>query len=228
MKRSIESRVVSYHRRLDADPHHRYRSWGHCYSYFRKAATGRGDFRIEEGALHLAFYLASWGMYRGASFLLWKDFKLHIPVVRKIVSNRYSVLHDLSFDSLSETQPTFPLLLELVGSIKDIYRREVDKVDGRPKAINVTETLVTKILLGTIACTPAYDRFVVAGMRADGVSYSILNERHLLALYEFFRANRATFRRLSAALRENRLRYPPMKLVDMYFWERGRHLLDGQ
>ena len=37
--------------------------------------------------LQLAFYLASWGMYRGSSELLQKDYLIHEPIVEIIRSN---------------------------------------------------------------------------------------------------------------------------------------------
>lgn len=36
-------------------------------------------------SLQLAYYLASWGMLRGSSFLLWKDYKIHIPMVKEML-----------------------------------------------------------------------------------------------------------------------------------------------
>jgi hypothetical protein len=36
--------------------------------------------------LHLSFYLASWGLYRGSSFLLWKDYLVHHDMVNRILS----------------------------------------------------------------------------------------------------------------------------------------------
>ena len=41
-----------------------------------------------------------------------------------------------------------------------------------PSAVTVTDTLVTKILMGTLGCTPAYDRFLKAGLEEKGFSSS--------------------------------------------------------
>ena len=41
------------------------------------------DVNLDYLSLQLAFYLASWGMYRGSSFLIQKDYRVHIPVVRE-------------------------------------------------------------------------------------------------------------------------------------------------
>lgn len=51
-------------------------------------------------SLQLAFYLASWGMYRGSSFLLQKDYRVHIPVVKELLQKKYDVLLGADFDTL--------------------------------------------------------------------------------------------------------------------------------
>ncbi|MBQ8112212.1 MAG: hypothetical protein IJ146_03300, partial [Kiritimatiellae bacterium] len=60
------------------DANGRYRSWEHCYKVFYEARLKRqkgGCPDYDYLCLHLAFYLASWGMYRGSSFLLQQDYK---------------------------------------------------------------------------------------------------------------------------------------------------------
>ena len=54
---------------LKHDPNARYRSWEHCYSNFYHA-RGKEVIDVDYLSLQLAFYLASWGMYRGSSFLI--------------------------------------------------------------------------------------------------------------------------------------------------------------
>ena len=48
--------------------YHRYSSFDYYYSYF----LNNGDLieDMEKSCLELAFYLASWGMFRGSSFLI--------------------------------------------------------------------------------------------------------------------------------------------------------------
>ena len=82
---------TDFYNGLKADENGRYRSWEHCYSHFMKA---RGKKNVDYGylSLQLAFYLASWGMYRGSSFLLQKDYKVHVPVVKELLSKKYDAL----------------------------------------------------------------------------------------------------------------------------------------
>ena len=81
---------TEFYNDLKADENGRYRSWEHCYSHFIKA-RGSQEVDYDYLSLQLAFYLASWGMYRGSSFLLQKDYKVHIPVVKELLNEKYDV-----------------------------------------------------------------------------------------------------------------------------------------
>ena len=59
-----------------ANENGRSRSWEHCYRVFRDARTDPSP-DYDYLSLHLAFYLASWGMYRGSCFIFQKDYKVH-------------------------------------------------------------------------------------------------------------------------------------------------------
>ena len=71
-----------------ANENGRSRSWEHCYRIFRDARTDPCP-DYDYLSLHLAFYLASWGMYRGSSFLLQKDYKVLSPIVEEILKTDY-------------------------------------------------------------------------------------------------------------------------------------------
>ncbi|WP_298536796.1 hypothetical protein [uncultured Algibacter sp.] len=75
MKNTIEKYISLNNKQFG-----RYNSWNHCYKAF-------GNPKLDNNtlSLNLAFYLASWGMYRGSSGLLQKDYKIHIGVVKKIM-----------------------------------------------------------------------------------------------------------------------------------------------
>ena len=77
--------IRNYYAETERDGHARYLSWQHCYQAFCRYRDPDNQEAVDYLALHLAFYLASWGMYRGSSFLLQKDYKVHIPVVEMIL-----------------------------------------------------------------------------------------------------------------------------------------------
>ena len=222
MNSRIERCILAYHDRLSTDPYHRFRSWGHCYRYFRQVRSGRIALEFDSAALHLGFYLASWGMYRGRSFLLWKDYKLHRYAIRDLFRKKYQGLWNLDYARMRDEARTAYLLIDLANRLRHTYRTHVPAVNGAKRQVEATDTLVSTILLGTLACTPAYDEFVCAGLYTDKIKYSHLNSEHILALWGFCNAHDREFRHAQRRIRENGITYPAMKLVDMYLWTRGQ------
>lgn len=70
----------------------REKSWVWCHKPFIDNKDKNDEETIDMLALHLGFYLASWGMYRGSSFLLQKDYKVHVPIVKIIINNENDFL----------------------------------------------------------------------------------------------------------------------------------------
>ena len=111
---------LTFYNRLKSDSNHRYRFWDHCYSFFKKRESFTvGDIHLE--LFHLAFYLASWGMYRGSSFLLWKDYRIHIPAVQMLLRDRYKPLWTIDFSSIQADSAEVDLVFELVSKLKEPY-----------------------------------------------------------------------------------------------------------
>jgi hypothetical protein len=85
-----------------------------------------------------------------------------------------------------------------------------------------SDTLVTKILLGTLGCVPACDRYFLAGFAHCGFSFSYFNGRFVNRVLEFCRTNRNELRDAQSKIHARiGTRYPLMKLVDMYFFQTG-------
>jgi len=227
MNLAIAYNVRGFHRNLQEDRNHRYLSWEHCYRFFRDRGRTEGD--TDTAALHLSFYLASWGMYRGSSFLLWKDYKVNCHVVDTLLLDRYRRLWQTSITT-GPDDATAALVIELVEALRSGYSREIRMLKGKrvgKEGVKVSDTLVTKILLGTLGCTPAFDTYFLDGVRyvkdhttafACGPT---LNTRNLRSLWEFYGSHERAFGSLGMRTQAGNLPYPPMKLVDMYFWSIG-------
>lgn len=209
-----------FHRLLD-DPHHRYRSWDHCYLYFQKAYGRKDDFELETAALQLAFYLASWGMYRGSSELLQKDYRVHISIIEEITTDAYLPLWNLDYDMMNQGRSEVSLFFHLMDRLRNLYANA---------QISPTDTLVTKVLLGTIACTPAYDSLLKDGIKAwsqfsNNEGFRIparFGLNSYVGLIKFYQQHRQDFQEVqSEIVAQHGVCYPAMKLVDMYFWNLG-------
>jgi len=210
---TVYTTLLDFFSQMESDQNHRFKSWDHCYFCFLDKNI---DKRI--ACLHLSFYLASWGMYRGSSFLLWKDYLIHLEVVEKILSCRD--LQKIDYEEI--TGKKIEKIFKLVAWIKNWYKENIKEVNGILKDVNATDTLVTKILLGSLGCVPAYDRFFVDGLRSEGISPLTFTPRSYLSVIDFYNKNKTDFDIVQEKISAKAgVCYPVMKMVDMYFWQVG-------
>ena len=197
----------------------RSRSWEHCYRVFRDARTDPSP-DCDYLSLHLAFYLASWGMYRGSSFLLQKDYKVLVPIVEKILKPEYDCLFGLACTDL-RNDDVRAQLTKLSDDIADDFWPIRNEVAGRVVRSQVSPVLITKILLGTLGCVPAYDTFFENGVRHLGLKEKNYNEDSLLELADIYEAHNDRLEEARRGMRTEDLVYPQMKLLDMGLWQIG-------
>lgn len=198
--------------------HHRYRSWEHCYKYFRSARLNGIAADRDHAALQLGFYLASWGMYRGSSFLLQHTCTVHRGVIDLIAEGRFDALWNTDFGA-SETDGQFiPVIRELIAGVRQAYQPFVPaRGSGQP-----TDTLITKVVLGTFGCLPACDRLFIDGLKSQGIKFSYLNDHFVARVLAFCKGHLPELQKEQASIEQaSGIRYPLMKLVDMYFWQVG-------
>jgi hypothetical protein len=209
---TIARNIAAWFGDYASDPHSRYRSWEHCYAFFQREQQAGVAARLDEASLQLGFYLASWGMYRGSSSLLQRAYTVHLSVVEGLTQPRFAPLWTSEFGSAQADHQQVPLVLEMIEVIRNAYRRF-----GQP-----TDTLVTKVILGTLGCLPACDRYFRVGFKSEGFKYSSLNERFVKQVLDFSLANLVKLQSEQNKIRRRSgVRYPLMKLVDMHFHAAG-------
>lgn len=213
----IKEKVLTYYNETIKDENGRYKSWEHCHSYFLKNRKNVNKEIIDVMCLHLAFYLASWGMYRGSSFLLQKDYKVHYDVVKEILNERYNSLWNIDCEGLTK-ENNLNLIFEISEKIREIYIGKRKNLDGLE---DVSEILISKILMGTFGCVPAFDRFLKSGIKLKNVGIQKYNKKSLMELVYFYKTNEQDFNECRIEINQNGVEYPEMKLVDMYFWQIG-------
>ena len=202
-----------------ANENGRSRSWEHCYCVFRDARTDPSP-DYDYLSLHLAFYLASWGMYRGSCFILQKDYKVHTPIVEEILKPEYDCLFGLACADV-RNDDVWKQLKKLSDYISYYFHRIREEVRGRAVASSVSPVLITKILIGTLGCVPAYDRFFEEGAKYLGLEKKSYNEDSLRELADFYEAHNDRLEEARRGMRTEDLTYPQMKLLDMGFWQVG-------
>ena len=162
--------VLKYIQPATNDSNHRFKSWEHCYKAFSE------NNNHDTLALNLAFYLASWGMYRGSSGLLWKDYKVHIPAIEII--KKFNELKSINWE-----KPKIEEILKLKEKLIDYYSN-INFNNGKEqglKKITATDTLISKIILGSLGCLPAFERYFNIGF--IGIPNIKINEVILEDLY---------------------------------------------
>lgn len=211
---ALAEHANDFYNELSRQPNDRYRSWEHCYEVFN---NGTAD--VDYLSLHLAFYLASWGMYRGKAFLLQRDYKIHHEAVKMITDRKYAALRGITSRELIDN---VDLVYELYNRLKAYYesvRSTVRETKGKTAKADVSQTLITKILMGTLGCCPAYDRYFIRGIGELGFCKSFSADA-LTELAEFYAKNATSFDK-AARKTEHGLAYPQMKILDMAFWKYG-------
>lgn len=195
---------------MEDDPHHRYLSWEYCHEAFRLNRRPQIDATIDYLCLHLAWYLASWGMLRN-SFLMQKDYKIHADVVRLIYQQEWDDLWDISPEKLSQEYYA-DRIMKLSESITEAY---VASGAGIP-----TDTLLTKILLGTVGCVPAYDRYFKKALADTGAAPQVFSAKSIRTLGNLYLGHGDEFEKLRKHC-SSRIEYPAAKILDMCFFEYG-------
>lgn len=212
----IGDSVIKFYNDLIKDKNHRYKSWEHCFNAFQTSSD------LDYLSLHLAFYLASWGMIRGSSGLLWKDYKIHLETVKIIQDKKFDSIRFYSDKAIDKSQ--IILIIEAGQEISNYYNSIEYFVNSDPKGtISPTDTLITKILLGTLGCVPAYDRLFLIGLREFNIKPVSFNKDSLNCLWDFVIEKIDDFKSVQKTINisSNDCYYPLMKIVDMYFWQVG-------
>lgn len=213
------SAAQTFYDEARANENGRSRSWEHCYRVFRDARTDPSP-DYDYLSLNLAFYLASWGMYRGSSFLLQKDYKVLSPIVEKVLKPEYDCLFGIACADLreSEVQGSLEKLNKYIAAHFGPIR---DEVAGRKVVSSVSPVLITKILMGTLGCVPAYDRFFVDGIKKYKVTTQEYTPESVRRLVDFYEEHNDRLEEARRGMRVGDLIYPQMKLLDMGFWQIG-------
>ena len=203
----------------DNSPTDRYASFDYCYHYFFKSSSEYMVRNIERSCLTIGFYLASWGMLRGSSFLLNKSAKYYEPLVGYIAGLDKETW-ELDVDNYST---------ENIESIYEIYHKikEIIIENGKTHL-----TLVTKIMLGVFGFIPAFDNYFGNTFRdifKGKCGFRSVNHNALSCIRQFYEDNKREIDVYSKKIfvfdfvsgKKTKVRYPKSKIIDMYGFTKG-------
>lgn len=209
VKKSLNKFLEGNGKNKGRKPDERYASFDFCYNYFysfykeNKLSELANEKNIQMSCLQLGFYLASWGMMRGSSFLLEKSVRNCKNLIIAI-SNMNPKLWEIDVDKYDEEN--IKLLLNCKQQIMDVLGRE-----NKP-----SDTLVTKIMLGVFANIPAYDQYFRRSLKLHSV-----NKKSLLKIKNFYDEKKDAFDSFKIytfdflTSKETDIIYPKAKLIDM-------------
>lgn len=196
-------------------PGERYASFDYCFNYFQQfreeqSVSSLASFEhMHESCLQLGFYLASWGMFRGAAFLLNKSVKVYEPVIKAIASADLGLWE---IDTHCYTPGNIRRILEFK---KTLFKAFVPA----GKASNI---LITKIILGTFGNVPAFDQFF-----KKGLGVSTFGQQALEKVANFYQVNKdiiEKYRRPTIDFNTGQptaRMYTRAKVIDMIFFIEG-------
>jgi hypothetical protein len=198
-------------------PESRYASFDYCYNYFRTVKNVESD--IEKSCFVLGFYLASWGMMRGSSFLLQKSAK-HLKPVVKYIATLGRDTWEIDVDSYSEQN--IEVILAVYRNVKECL-----VPDGRQDVV-----LTTKVILGVFGFIPAFDKYFTTTFRdlfGEQCRFRKVNKNSLTLIREFYQMNQEEIDHNSNRIltfdfgsgEKTKLKYPKAKIIDMYGFEAG-------
>ncbi|MDD3960495.1 MAG: hypothetical protein PHT77_01375 [Bacteroidales bacterium] len=212
VKQFIEMRAVD----------HRYASFDYCFNYFQRQQCYSDD--MEKSCMMLGFYLASWGMYRGSSFILQKSASVFIPLIEYFESLDRSI-RSIDVDAYGN---------DGIEKILEVYHKTSEVlIPSNHKAI----TLSTKILLGVFGFVPAYDSYFCKTFRSlysGTCAFRSINKKSLSCIFDFYQENQKAIDQLSKNTftadfctgAKTDIKYPKAKIIDMYGFTAGQQFND--
>ena len=169
---------------------------------------------LEKSLLHLGFYLASWGMYRGSSFLHKQSLlglQGAVEAVSEIAASSPAIW-DLDVEKYSEPR-SVEIILETKSHLKKAFGNH-----------GPSETLITKIMLGVFGIVPAFDTYF---KKATGLR--VLDEKSIATILQIYEKRKALVNRNRQPTKningcETTLRYSQAKVIDLIYFAKGKLL----
>lgn len=189
---------------------HRYASFDFCYNYFLNNKSNLLGKNLQTSCCQLWAYLASWEMVARGNAMQSKSY----AVLKDVID--YVNDHDCYYN---------------VKLTDDCYEKEVlelyNEIDNRLHIKQKNrKTLITKIILGTYACCPAFDsRFCTTfGIKTQGS----LSEQDLKKVIEFYKDNKEDIDSFTIETlpfdKETCHKYTTAKIIDMYGFMRNKKI----
>lgn len=197
-------------------PKERYASFDYCYNYFKSFHEAENvnsisdPANMQQSCLQIGFYLASWGMLRGSTFLLQKSAKFYESLVRCIATSE-PTLWSIDVDCYTEE------------NLDCVVRCEHKIVQALRDGGHASATLVTKIMLGVYGNVPAFDDYFKKGLKIRWSGKSSLRK-----IAVFYQEHKQVIDSVDistldfATSQQTHRKYPKAKIIDMVGFIQGQ------
>ena len=165
-------------------------------------------------------------MYRPSGDLLQRDYKALLPCVERLTGLDSGEWGDSIFDN---EPPEFHAarLLGLGGQIKEVLIPCLAHPGHPAEKVKISGTLVSKLLLGTLVCVPAFDREVMRSLDRLIPSYgrggSGMSKPRMTSTIRLAKDNAALLAEgVTFLAGEIDSQYPRTRVLDLFLWSHGR------
>jgi hypothetical protein len=213
---------------LGKHPDGRYASFDYCFNYFHSFPNKKDladPKNIQTSCLHLAFFLASWGMLRGSTFLLQKSIRYYRPLI-EYISKTDDYLWKIDADNYSPEN--IKALVKCQSEIKEKLRGNQPEENNK-----ASEILTTKIMMGVFGNVPAFDTYFKKGSgwkkfeESMGKVSSFYKSHKYLIDSEVEKRMTFDFDGHGIDSKTER-KYTRAKIIDMIFFARGSEMADEE
>ena len=199
--------INEFFKEIEKDKDGRCLSFEYIYKAFDEYCKSPNDDLLDITSLHLYAYLSSWGMLRN-SFLLYKSYTFNNKLLQNLKEYKNN---NKEYDAI-----------KIEEKIKNFYIGKTYHKDNENQTIkSITDTLVTKIIMGTFGIVPAYDKYFKVTAKNLGITQSF-GAKSIQQLKKFISTNATEIQEIKKNIYVKRgIDYSEMKIVDMYFWQKG-------
>jgi hypothetical protein len=200
----------------------RARSWDYCFNYFQAHPQPTRD--MELSCLQLGYYLASWGMLRGSSYLFAKTNSRHYITAIDVIEQHSGALADIDASDYANEAARNNIL----AAYEDL--RQALLPEGGTHL-----TLVSKVMMGVWGVIPSFDTYFLRGIRQladtrqERSAFGSVSHKSLTLLGDFYDQHRPEIDLL--ARQHTTLDFatgavttrptPLAKVIDMYGFQKG-------
>lgn len=228
---SFDINVRKYLSDFNKTSYPRLQAWEFLWDYVQRNQTWKSliatEKEIELTALHIGFFLANWGMFRGGGYLINFNLDFFKTLSVYLFSKLPQDFWNLSFEDFN------PNDIGKSNNAQSLFDSSIERINNfEADIISWTSTLTTKLLMGIWGNCPANDRYFRIGLSIYAKNNpnvklrgrTEITGRFISDMYSLVEKMNWNLNGYKTKAGKNM--YPPGKLIDMAFFQYGYDLSD--